>query len=191
MKLFNGLGLSFIPLFFLTTCHFSNFYPDADNPGLSRFTARGYNVASTYINDSPLVNVASYYPLLYKDSTGTPVDTLQFTWALYSSDLVSINSAYTSISFSLPVPQLFNKKDFLGFSGRRFLNSIVVTLQDSSMQTVSGSASLYFVSVSEALADPNQKYLRLSGLFDGNIGDSVFITKGRFDFEIDEGQLNF
>lgn len=191
MKLFNSLRLSFIPLFFLTTCHFSSFYPDPDNPGLSRFTARGYNVASTYINDSPLVNVASYYPLLHKDSTGTPVDTLQFTWALYASDLVSINSAYSSISFLLPVPQSFNKNDFLGFSGRRFLNSIIVTLQDSSMQTVSGSASLYFVSVSEALADPNQKYLRLSGLFDGNIGDSVFITKGRFDFEIDQSYLNF
>jgi hypothetical protein len=37
----------------------------------------------------------------------------------------------------------------------------------------------------------NHKYFVLSGLFDANIGDSIFVSKGRFDFEFNPGSLNF
>ena len=191
MKYFKRFHLSFIPLFFLTTCHTWNFYPDPDDAGLSRFTARGYNIASSYIDGQAFSNTGAYYPLLHKDSTGNSIDTLKFTWALYRNDAPNIGAAYNDISFLLPVPASFTKNDFLAFSGQRFLNSVPVMLQDSSLKIISGISSLYFVSVSENVTSPDYKYIRLSGLFDGNIGDSVFITKGRFDFEIDENTLNF
>lgn len=191
MKYCKRFHLSFMPLFFLTTCHFLNFYPDPDEPGLSRFTSRGYNVATSYINGRSFMNTASYSPLLYKDSTGNSIDTLKFTWALYPSDSPNIYPAYNNISFLLPVAASFTKNDFLAFNGQRFLQSVPVILVDSSLKIISGIASLYFVSVSENLTSPDYKYIKLSGLFNGNIGDSVFITQGRFDFEIGENLLNF
>ncbi|KAA9041216.1 hypothetical protein FW778_04050 [Ginsengibacter hankyongi] len=191
MKYFNRLHLSFIPLFFLTTCHSWNFYADPDDKGLSRFTSRGYNIATSYINGSPFRNIGLYYPLLQKDSTGNSIDTLKFTWPLYPNDLPNRSAAYDNISFLLPVPATFTKNDFLTFNGHRFANSIPVILRESSSKSISGIASLYFVSISENLASPDYRYLKLSGLFDGKIGDSVLITKGRFDFEVGENGLNF
>jgi len=191
MNYFKNFRLFLIPLVFLTTkCQFSNFYPDPDDQGLSRFTSRGYNVASTYINERPYRNTGSYYPLLQKDSTGSTIDTLQFKWQLYPNDPVFIQPAYRNISFTMPVPQSFNKTSLLAFNRQRFLNSEAVTLEDSTGKMITGTATLYFVSVTEAILS-DQKYIQLSGLFDGNIGDSVFIKKGRFDFEINESSLNF
>jgi hypothetical protein len=184
MKNFKRFHLSIIPLVFLTTCHIWNFYPDAEDPALSRFTSRGYNVATSYINGSPFGNTGSFDPLLYKDSTGSSVDTLRFSWPLASN-------SFNYISFLLPVPPSFNKTNLLAFNRQRFLNSVSVTLRDSLFNTITGSGSLYFVSVTESGSDPAEKYIKLSGLFNGNIGDSVTITKGRFDFEIKENTLNF
>ena len=190
MKHFKILHLSFIPLFFLTECHVWNFYPDPNDPSLSRFTSRGYNIASSYVNGISYLSNGTYNPLLHKDSTGTSIDTLQFTWPLYNNDPY-IHTVYTNISFLLPVPQSFNKANFLTFNGQRFMNSVPFTIQDTSSKTVSGMGTLYFVTVSEVVSSANQKFIKLSGLFDGNIGDSVLVTKGRFDFEIDENTLNF
>ncbi len=190
MKKFKTLHLSFIPLVFLTTCHIWNFYPDPDDKGLSRFTSRGYNQASNYINDRPFVN-NGFVPLLHKDSTGNSMDTLLFSWGLFQND-TGVRSRYNKLSFQMPVPSIFNKNNFIAFNGKRFL-SVPLTIQDTSMKTMTGDATLYFVSVSEEVAssDPNIKFIKLSGLFNGNIGDSVMITKGRFDFEVSESTLNF
>jgi hypothetical protein len=192
MKNFKTFHLLFISVFLLTKCNFWNFYPDPDDKGLSRFTSRGYNIATSYVNGRSFVNTGSYSPLLYKDSTGSSIDTLRLTWGLYPNDSVRTVSAYRNISFLMPVSQSFNKTNLLAFNGQRFLNSVPLTIQDTSLNTMTGIATLYFVSVSEVVfSDSNDKYIKLSGLFDGNIGDSVIITKGRFDFELSEKTLNF
>jgi len=191
MNYFKSFHLFLIPLVFLTTCHFPNFYPDPDDPGLSRFTSRGGSVASNYINGRPYRNRYSYDPLLIKDSTGNAIDTLRFTWELDPNDSTSDISAYKNICFLLPVPQFFNKNNLLAFNGQRFEKSVPVALQDSTLKILRGTATLYFVSVVEVLSPSNEKYVNLSGLFDGNIGDSVSISKGRFDFQVPERQLNF
>jgi hypothetical protein len=192
MNYFKSFHLFLMPLVFLTTCRFPNFYADPDDQGLSRFTSRGYNVASVYINERPFKNEAPDYPYLRKDASGNTMDTLEFQWRLYPNDNTAIvNADYHTISFRMPVPESFNKNSLLAFNGQRFLNAVPVTLQDSSQKIIAGIATLYFVSVSETVSPSNQKYIKLSGLFDGNIGDSVLITKGRFDFQIDETRLNF
>ncbi len=188
---FKSFHLFFIPLFFLTTCHFNYFYPDPDDQGLSRFTSRGFNVSSEYINGSPYANTGSYYPLLQKFSTGNTIDTLRFTWDLYPTSVHNTKALYNNIKFSLPVSQSFNKMNLLGFNGQRFSNSIPFILKDSSARIIEGKATLYFVAVTSETTSNNEKYIKLSGLFDGNIGDTVLVTKGRFDFEIQESQLNF
>ena len=192
MKYLKALRFSFFPIFFLTTCHgVWNFYPDADDHGLSRFTSRGYNIASCYLNDTAYVNNGSFYPLLQKDSSASSIDTLQFKWPLLAHSTFDMFSRYHDIAFLLPIPQSFNKSNLLEFNGQRFLNSVPVTLTDTSQNKLSGVATLYFVTVTEALDRSNRKYIKMSGLFDGNIGDSISISKGRFDFEIYEGNLNF
>jgi hypothetical protein len=194
MKLKYYIILIGIPFLMSTECRRNSFFPDPDDPGLSRFTSRGYNTATAYINGGPLINIGSYYPLLQKDSSGSSIDTLKFAWPLYPSDLLNHGSIYHDISFLLPISSSFSKNDLLAFNGKKISNSISVVIQeiqDTSLKAISGTANLYFVSVIEDLSFPPQKYIRLSGLFDGNIGDTVLITKGRFDFEVDENSLNF
>jgi hypothetical protein len=177
-----------------TECRRDNFFPDPDDSGLSRFTSRGYNVATNYINDVPFRNIGPYYPLLQKDSSGSVIDTLKFAWPLYPVNTLRNNFIYKNISFLIPISSSFNKNDLLSLNGQRLLNSaevVVQKIQDSSLEAISGNANLYFVSVNEDLSYPPQKYIRLSGVFDGNIGDTVLITKGRFDFEVNENDLNF
>jgi hypothetical protein len=192
MKNFKTFHLLFISVFLLSKCNFWTFYPDPDDQGLSRFTSRGYNQASNYINDRPFVNTGGYGPLLHKDSTGNSMDTLVFSWALRQNDSVQLRSRYNNISFLMPVPSIFNKSNFMAFNGKRFL-SVPLSIQDTSMKTMSGDATLYFVSVTEEVSssDPNIKFIKLSGLFNGNIGDSLMVTKGRFDFEVSESMINF
>lgn len=176
------------PIFMATQCNRSTFFPDPDDPGLSRFTSRGTNVASAYINNDPYLAYASNYnTLLSKDSTGNSIDTLKFALDLSPHS----GAIYQNISFQIPVSATFNKSDLLAFNGQRFLNPTRVVIKDISLNSISGSANLYFVSVTENLSFPPQKYIRLSGLFNGNIGDSVNITKGRFDFDVNENNLNF
>lgn len=192
MKYLKTLRFSFIPIFFLTTCNVGYFYSDPDDYGLSRFTSHGGHVATCYINEKPYINNnVTYYPLLQKDSGANSIDTLVLKWSLSTHDSLPSYSFYQNISFLLPVPASFNKTNLLGLNGQRFLNSVPVTMQDTSLNKLSGVGTLYFVKVTEKQGYSNQKSINLSGLFDANIGDSILITKGRFDFEIDEDRLNF
>lgn len=190
MKNFKFLHLLFIPFLLTTKCQFINFYPDRDDQGLSSLTSRGYNVASTYINGSPFVSEDQFYPLLRKDVAGGQVDTLLFTWTMFPNTGVNHTADSNKISFLIPVTKSFTKTNLLAFNGQRFSNAIPLSLQDSSMKINTGISSLYFVSVSE-VSISDQKFIKLSGLFNGNIGDSILVTKGRFDFKIDENTLNF
>lgn len=192
MKIFKTLHLSFIPLVLLTTCNsYWSFYPDQDDRGLSRFTSRGYNVASNYINGNSFSIMGGNNIFLQKDSSGNAIDTLKLSWGLYPNDYGPKVYSYKNISFNLPVSSSFDKNNLLALKGTKFLNSVPVTLLDSSLNILSGTGTLYFVAVSEQVFASDQKNIKLSGLFDGNIGDSVRITKGRFDFSIDEKDLNF
>lgn len=188
---FKTIHLFFIPLFFLSTCNVSRFYPDPDDQGLSRFTARGYNVASEYVNGIAYSNTGSYNPLLQKVTTGSLIDTLQFGWSLYPTGVHNTNDVYGNIRFSLPISQSFSKTNLLGLNGQRFINSVPFILIDTLSYISRGTATLYFVAITSEKSSNNEKYVRLSGLFDGNIGDTVLVTKGRFDFEIQESKLNF
>lgn len=192
MKLKYYIILISIPFLMSTECRRDNFFPDPDNAGLSRFTSRGYGIATNYINAKSFRNTGSFVPLLYKDSTGTSTDTLNFHWSIFPNDYPA-GIIYQNISLLIAVPQSFNKNDLLSLTGQRLLNSGVAVqiLRDTLYTTISGTSNLYFVSITEDLSNPFGKEIKLSGLFDGKIGDSLMITNGRFDFEIPENELNF
>jgi len=107
MKLKYCIILICIPFLMSTECRRDNFFPDPDDPGLSRFTSRGYNVATAYINDEPFGNNGSNYPLLQKDSSGSVIDTLKFAWPLYPNDFVNHSPVYQNIAFLLPISSIF------------------------------------------------------------------------------------
>lgn len=189
----------FIILVFFASCGKRNFFPDQDDPGLSLLTAHGFNIASNYINGQPYVNPfggilrGNYLPLLQKVASTDILDTLSLSWPIEPNDGTSIpNSKYYFISLLLPVSKSFNKQDFLSFNGQRFASdSARIYLQTNNFNNrLWGKGNLYFVEIKpDDLINPNS-YI-ISGLFDGNIGDSILVTKGRFDFRIAINSLNF
>lgn len=191
MNYFKNFYIALIPLVFLTQkCQFTNFYPDPDNSGLSRFTSRGYNVASVYINGKAFSQLGARSLRFYKDSSGNLTDTLHFSLRLLLNDSLNLDEKPQYLSFQVPVPHSFNINNLLAFNGQRFENSVPVSLINFS-NTSFGTSTLYFVSVTEIASPSDEKYVKLSGLFDGKIGDSILLTKGRFDFQIAEKDLNF
>lgn len=181
------------------------YFPDEDDPGLSRFTAYGFNVATFYLNSIPYVNSHAYYtsggitssfPLITKFETSGTSDTVSLSWSIGINDNGSpnYNSLYQRISILLPVSKTFNKTNLIAMSGKQFAsntNTVTIQTSDSLPDTLTGLANIYFVKIAPKRYKDSTIYLRLSGLFNANIGDSILITKGRFDFEINEKDINF
>jgi hypothetical protein len=200
MKQFKYLFIITIFLFFFAGCAKRNFFPDTDDPGLSLLTSHGYNVATNYINGKPYINPfggsfrGNYLPTFTKIVTNSTFDTLSASWLIVPNDgSTNYNFPYQNISLLMPIPKSFSKKDFLLMGGKRLLNTNTIQIQSYSnfpSGQLSGTANVYFVKITtDSLNYTN--YLSISGLFDGNIGDSILITKGRFDFEINADNLNF
>ncbi len=188
MKRIKFLQLSFFPVFFLTTCYFTNFYPDPDDPGLSRLTSYGYNIASNYINDVAYVN-ASMDTLLFKLETSTASDTLIFSWPLRSSGELYKPVLYNQIRFLMPVPKMFGKQSLYNMQGQR-LKNVKIELRDTSLVIHHGYGNLHFIYIREKINGGNPS-VELSGVFDGVVDDSVIIRKGRFDWAEDVSRLGF
>ncbi len=186
----------------LTGCAKRNFFPDMDDPGLSRFTAYGFNIATAYINGDAFINPfrgsfrGNALPTLSKISTSGTNDTLSLSWQIVLNNDPSLpyNGAYQDISLIIPVPRSFNQDDFLQWNAKRFAaNSTGINLNsfNSSTGFFSGTSNIYFVQISRDNSNAASLTYQISGLFDGNIGDSILITKGRFDFKIPASSLNF
>jgi hypothetical protein len=189
----------------LIGCGKRNFFPDEDDPGLSRFTSRGYNIATMYINNVPYINpykkplfggIINITPTINLISTNSTFDTLDISWKIEINDSSdSYNQPYHSISLLMPVSKNFTLHNFLAMSGQRFAsntNAIALNSFSTYFDTLTGKSNIYFVNIKyvDSSATSTRSY-SLSGLFDGNIGDSILVTKGRFDFSIDADKVNF
>jgi hypothetical protein len=80
-------------------------------------------------------------------------------------------------------------------NGKRFAsdtNAIAINSFYNYPASLAGRSNLYFIKVDYNFPPngPSATY-SFSGLFDGKIGDSILITKGRFDFKIDANQIHF
>jgi hypothetical protein len=189
----------------LIGCGKRNFFPDEDDPGLSLLTSRGYNIATMYINNVPYINtyhkpflggIINSVPTVRRRITNSAFDTLEISWQIKINDSSnSYNQPYHSISLLMPVSKNFTAHDFLAMSGKRFeqdTNAIAINSFYNFQDTLSGKSNVYFVAINyNSPANSSARTYSLSGLFNGNIGDSILITKGRFDFKIDAGQINF
>ena len=189
----------------LIGCGKRNFFPDGDDPGLSRLTSRGYNIATVYINNVPYINVyrkrlfggiTNSLPTVNRISTNSAFDTLSISWQIEINDNSdSYNQPYHSISLLIPVSKNFTAHDLLAMNGKRFAsdtNAIAINSFYNYPASLAGRSNLYFIKVDYNFPPngPSATY-SFSGLFDGKIGDSILITKGRFDFKIDANQIHF
>lgn len=202
MKTIKFLLIMIITQLLLAGCVKRNFFPDEDDPGLSLLTSHGFNIASSYINKVPYINpyhntifgINNYLPALHKTITNSGLDTLTLSWKIEPNDSSLIyNAKYQSITLLMPVPKIFTQNDFLQLKGQRFssnTNKINIQSNYYLFNQLSGTSNIYFVEIKKDNSVDPKNYI-ISGLFDGNIGDSILITKGRFDFEIAAGSLNF
>ena len=192
--------LSFLLILSLAGCQKRNYFPDQDDPGLSRFTSYGFNIGTFYLNNVPYINPflgsesGNSIPTIRKIVTNSALDTLMLSWQIGINDNgnADFNSPYQMISLLMPIPKSFTKVDFIAMSGQQFIynSSALQTLYD--YDALSVVPNIYFVKVNPIQPKGSTTtYLELSGLFNANILDSIFITKGRFDFKIDESSLNF
>jgi hypothetical protein len=189
-----------------------NYYADQDDPGLSRLTSYGYNIATNYINGIAYIN--PYYtstslfgttnggnviPTLSKILGNNTTDTLALSWPIEINTPYSISDAY--IDLLIIVPKNFMESDFVTWSGKRFVdttNRISMSqgyyyiinypvpypnYSDSSLQGVS---NIYFVNIVSSSGG-----LSMEGLFNGTIGNDVSITNGRFDFYLPQNHIHF
>jgi hypothetical protein len=181
------------------SCAKRNFYADVDDPGLSRFTSYGYNVVTEYINGMPYINPFSRTrgnspPILRKINTNSAFDTLSLSWQIVMNDSTQIPDInFQGITILIPVSKTFDQNDFLALSGQR-LDTTTTSMQTGNPfyqpGLFAGTANVYFVKI-YAEGEDSLKSYQLSGLFSGNIGDSIFITKGRFDFDVPATNFNF
>ena len=219
IKLYNNTFIFSLVVFCLAGCNKPrDFFPDPYNPGLSRFTSRGYDIVSAYINDTAYANPYINSTGLFSVSTGSnsPVsinvihtsslsDTLSISWQIaYSDSGIESNPPYYSLSLLMPVPKSFSEIDFLRFQGQRFpldsATNISIQLNSINYYTngnyyynanpLTGPAGIYFVSISAVPGDTTGLF-SFSGLFDGSIGNNISITKGRFDFYINPSEINY
>jgi hypothetical protein len=180
-----------------TSCAKRNFYPDPDNPGLSRFTSYGFNVVTEYINGVPYINPfnvvrGNYLPFLRKISTNSAFDTLSLSWQIEINGTQSSAYYFEGTCILIPVSKTFNQNDFLALSGQRF-DSTKGAMQLNFgyiPDEFSGTANVYFVKIYTNSNDSIRTYT-ISGLFNGNMGSNAVITDGRFDFQISSADLNF
>ena len=87
------------------------------------------------------------------------------------------------------IPKTFTARDFVAMDGKRFssnTNKVLIDFPSNYSDRRIGPSNIYFIKI-----NIDTSYLSFSGLFDGNIGDSIFITKGRFDFKIESDAVNF
>ena len=168
-----------------------DFFPDPYNEGLSRFTSRDYNVASVYVNDSAWVSdLYNWQSMTIRlDTINNPTtDTLIVSWAGAFDTSTTHSVSLSTINFVLPVKKNFTRTDFLNWKGKLFPNDSVtqvgIELDDfpdfisNNHRQLIGDGKIYFVSM---IYESNGG-VAISGLFEGNIGDSIILRKGRFDF---------
>lgn len=208
--------LTFLLVLTISGCAKRNYFPDPDDPGLSRFTSYGFDIGTFYLNDTPYINSflgstrGNSIPTLTKIVTSSAFDTLMLSWDIGINDNgnADFNSPYQTISLLMPIPKSFTKADFIAMSGQRFIYNV------TSLQTpyyyndndLSILPNIYFVKINPIQFNGSTTTsLELSGLFNCKIyiprfigdslitviSDSLIITKGRFDFKIDESSLNF
>lgn len=187
-------------LMFFSGCLQQKFFPDPDDPELSRFTSSHYQTGTCYINDTVYMNWWPKgginlsptgrlpFPSIEKTYSVSTPDSIDFSWRFNKkNDTIPNARDYRTILYRVPVPEGFTTENILNLSGQRFNTGQCTVYLD--LEHKQGQGNIYFVKVKEIKSKnnplENNRFFQISGLFDGNIGDSIYIKKGRFDYVVE------
>ena len=171
-------------------CIKQRFYPDIDDSGLTRFTSKHFNTGSCYINDTAYLNYwpptlfgNTHMPRITKIITSATMDSIDFRWPIaLKKGNKFIDGNYSSISIKMTIPKGFTVQDFVSWNGTQFASDANTLTLDRSLvfnSSLRGAANIYFVKIFKEEPSGN---IYASGLFNGHIGDSIFVKNGRFDY---------
>lgn len=210
MKNIHLLAASFFSILLLAGCskNLTDYYPDAEDPGLAIFSNSGNNLMTCYTKGKPwktddrffsaIAGSGGGYHIRYEvyifkqQSTTGNKDTLDISWTgTYVNDSVTIRN----IGIKIPVAPDFSYRNFTALRGQRIsvdgTNGYFYT-NGFSLPTgdIRGKGSIFFLTA-QADSLPTQRYTgKLSGIFEADF-TGYTITRGRFDHTLDEGNLNF
>lgn len=188
----------------VSACTPKPFFEDQDDPGLTRFTDRGLNAGSAYINGNAwrtgYSSLIGQDALLVADTNAVGKDTLYLSFQGEYSPALLAPSGWQNLPFvifALPTKKNLTLNEWLSWNGRLFpadTTTVTVYLCNSPLPQpgltafVRGTGSLYFTKL---FRSTNPLEVGMVGLFDGKIGDSIEIRKGRFDFRLNESSFTF
>lgn len=171
-------------------CTKQEFIPDPDDPGLSSFTFKQNMTGTCYINGTPYINHwrngvgpggTNYSWPELMTSQAVIGDSIDFSWPIVKwENEIYVDGDYADISFRFPNPVGFTGKNYQVLNGSK-VTSCTMYLDKGRLV---GIGNLYFVKVERNENDSFPRFFNISGLFDGMVGDSILITKGRFDFKV-------
>jgi hypothetical protein len=126
------------------------------------------------------------------------LDTLSIFWTNLPGD-TSYTGTFLDYNFLyilIPVPKDFSASAVLAWNGALFATNsgtgVTIKLNnDYPPDSASNDpAGIYFIQMVPVGRDTSGQYY-FSGIFEGRIGNSISITKARFDFRIDPSQIQF
>lgn len=174
----------------------TNYYPDAEDRGVSIFSDRGNNVMSCFIAGKTWRTIdrkvsgfsprTVYEVYIQKQITGSLLDTIVISWQGYYNES---KDAQGALSLVLAVHKNFTAADFSALQGKRL---VIDSLQNGffsdgiSGLRNKGNGSIYFHTARLDSIGPGFPIGTMSGLFEANFS-SYKITRGRFDETLDGG----
>jgi hypothetical protein len=198
------LFLLCLPGFLISGCskNETNYYADAEDPGIAIFSNSGNNILSCFIEGKPWRTVSrtrsgfstrtNYEVEIIKQSTNSLSDTLIISWLGYYP---AKDSAPGYLSLHLAVSQNFNYRDLSALQGQRLrINStndfFSTGINGLNTANTKGSGSIYFHTARFDSIAPGAYRGNMSGLFEADF-ISFKITRGRFDHIITPEQVRF
>lgn len=179
----------------LGSCLKQRFFPDPFDPQLSRLTDSRYQTGTCYINGDVYINdwpesgfsigrPGLPYPSLRRTRT-QGADSMDLSWKLMLKEKNTIRpGTYYTISLRMPVRPGFTVSDIQTLEGLRFASGQGRIYLDH--DRLSGSGGIYFIKVRpDTSGSVPHAFFYMSGIFEGDIGDTIQVKKGRFDFVVD------
>jgi hypothetical protein len=191
-------------VFFNTGCsrNATQYYDDAENPGIAIFSNTGNNILSCLVNGKPWRTASritygigartSYEVYITKQSTNTLQDILLISWnGYYPADSLGQGN----LNLIIPVAKNFSNKNFAALQGQRLqidtTNAFFTTsISGLNSGNIKGKGNIYFHIAQLDSIGPSAYMGKMSGLFEADFG-AFKITRGRFDHLLNPENVHF
>ncbi len=178
----------------------TNFYQDAEDPGLAIFSNTQNNIMTCYANGkawrtgnriaySGFGGGTNYEIYIYKNTTTSFYDTVQISW---DGNFENNSNRDSRISLTIPFSKNF-LQSFNALEGKRMAFDTTQGFYTASIgvfneQSNKGWGSINFLNAHIDSIRPKDFRGKISGLFEAHFATGE-ISRGRFDHSLNEGNL--